>query len=65
MQCPRTDIGSPSLWWGKEKQIEFVNVPLMIGIGVSHNSWIPASEGNPVSCVWAGGNGNMFSALVG
>ena len=26
---------------------------------------IPTSEGNPVSCVQAGGNGNMFPALVG
>ena len=40
------------------------NVPLMIRNGVSHNSGIPASEDNPVSCVQAGGNGNKSSALA-
>ena len=42
-----------------------MNVPLMIGIGVSHNSRIPVSEDNPVSCVQAGGNGNMSFAMAG
>ena len=51
MQCPRTDIGSPGPWWGREEQTESANVPLMIGIGVSHNFGILASEENPVSCV--------------
>ena len=51
MQRFETDIGSPGPWWGKEEQTEFVNVPLMIGTEVSHNSRIPTSEGNPFSFV--------------
>ena len=50
---------------GKKEQTEYVNVPLMSGTGVSHNSGILTSEGNPVSCVQHGGNGNMFPTLVG
>ena len=65
MQRLRTDTGSPGLWWGREEQTESVNVPPMTGIEVSHNSRIPAFEGNPVSCVQASGNKNMSSALVG
>ena len=42
-----------------------MNVPLMTGTRVSHKFGIPASEGNLVSCVQAGGNGNMFLALAG
>ena len=48
-----------------------MNVPLMTEIGtktrtgVSHNPGIPTSKGNPISCVQAGGNRNMFSALDG
>ena len=48
-----------------------MNVPLMTGIGtgtgtgVSHNPGIPTSKGNLISCVQAGGNRNMFSALAG
>ena len=34
----------------------------MIGIEVSHNSRVPASEGNPVSSVSADDNDNMSSA---
>ena len=60
-----TDTGSLGLWWGKEEQTESVNVPLMNGTGVSHNYGIPTFEGNLVSCVQAGGNGNMFHALDG
>ena len=63
MQHHKTDTGSLIPWWGKEKQSEFVHVPLMIGTGVPHNSGIPTSEDNPVSCVQAGGKGNMSSAL--
>ena len=40
------------------------HVPLMIGIGVSHNHGIPAFEGNLVACVQADGNGNMSFALI-
>ena len=42
-----------------------MNVPLMTETMVSYNFGIPASEGNPISCVQAGDNSNMFSALVG
>ena len=65
MQCLGTDTGSLGPWWGREEQTDFVNVPLMTGIGVSHNSGIPFSKGNPVSCVQAGGNRNMSSTLIG
>ena len=65
MQRPRTDTGYPGPWWGREKQIDSVNVPLMIGTGVSHNSRILASKGNPVSCVQPGDNRNMSSTLAG
>ena len=50
---------------GKEEQIESVNVPLKTVTRVSHNSRILASEDNLISCVQAGGNGNMFPALAG
>ena len=63
MQRPRIDTGSPGPWWGKKEQTESVNVPLMTGTEVSHNSGILASEGNPVSCVQTGGNGKMFPSL--
>ena len=65
MQHPRTGIGSLGPWWGREEQTESVKVPLMTGTKVSHNSWIPASKGNLVSCVKAGGNRNIFSFLAG
>ena len=51
-------------WWGREEQTESVNLSLMIGTWVSHNSGIPVSKGNPVSCVQAGGNRNMSFALA-
>ena len=65
MQYPTTSTGSPGPWWGREEQTKSVNIPLMTGTEVSHNSGIPASEGNLVSCVQASGNRNMSSALVG
>ena len=65
MQRLGTDIGSLGPWWGREEQIESVHVLLMTGIGVSHNSRIPISKDNPVSCVQVVGNGNMFFALDG
>ena len=40
-----------------------VHVPLMIGTEVPHNPGIPASVGNPVSCVQAGGSDSMSFAL--
>ena len=57
-----TNIGSLG---PREEHTESVNVPLMTGTGVSHNSRILAFEGNPVSCVQACGNGNMSPALAG
>ena len=51
MQHPGTDTSSLSPWWGKGEQTESVQVPLMIGTRVSHNSGIPTSKDNPVSCV--------------
>ena len=51
MQRPGTDTGSPGPWWGRDEQIESVNVPLMTWTRLSDNSRIPTSEGNPVSCV--------------
>ena len=65
MQHLETDTGSPGPLWGKEEQTESMNVPLMIGTGMSHNFGIPTSKGNPVSCVQDGGNRNMSSALAG
>ena len=63
MQDPETDTGSPGPWWGKEEQTKSVHVPLMIGTRVSLNFGILASMDNTVSCVQAGGNGNMSSTL--
>ena len=40
-----------------------MHVPLMIGTEVSHNPGTPASVGNPVLCVQAGGSDSMSSAL--
>ena len=51
MQHPEINTCSLGPWWGKEEQT--TNVPLMIGTMVSHNSRIPASEENPISCVQA------------
>ena len=51
MERPGTDSGSLGPWWRREEQTESVKVPLMTGTGVSHNSGILASKGNPVSCV--------------
>ena len=61
---PGTDIVSFSPWWGREGQTESMNIPLMIGTGVSHNSGIITSKGNLVSCVQAGGNENMSFVLA-
>ena len=43
----------------------YVHVPLMIGTEVSYNPRILASIGNPISCIKAGGNDRMSSALSG
>ena len=51
-------------WHGREEQIASMHTPLMTRTMVSHNSRIPASKGNPVSSVQAGGIGNTLSDLV-
>ena len=43
----------------------FVHVPLITKTLVFRNFGIPASEGNPVSCVQAGDNGNTSSVPTG
>ena len=60
----RTDTGSPRPCWGKERQNVSVYVPLINGIEVSHNPGIPASLGNPFSCVQVVGNGNTSLVLA-
>ena len=65
MQHLRTDIDFPGPWRGKEEKIASVHAPLMNGTMVSYNSGIPASKGNPVSSVEAGGTRNTFSTLAG
>ena len=64
MQLLGTNIGFLGPLWGREEQTEFVNVPLITRTRVSHNSGIPAFDGNPVSCVQAGGNRTMSFALA-
>ena len=64
MQHLRIGTGSLGPWWGREEQIEFVNVPLMTGTRVSYYSRILASEGNPISCVQVGGNRNVSFGLA-
>ena len=65
MQHPETDIGFPGPCLGKEEQTWSVHVPLMIRSVMCHNSGIPASVDNPVSCAQAYGNGSMSSAPSG
>ena len=65
MQHLGTDIGSPDPFWGKEEQTTSAHVPPMIGTVMSHNSGIPTSVDNPVSCAQADGNGSMSSAPSG
>ena len=48
MQHPGTDTIFSSPWWGREEQTASVYVPMMIRTMVSHNSSIPAFDGNPV-----------------
>ena len=59
--CLRTDTGSLVLCWDKEEQIASVRVPLMPETMVPRNSRNLVSEGNSVSCVQAGDNGNTSS----
>ena len=64
MQHPGTDPGSFGPCWGNKEQTASVHALLMTGTVVSHNSWIPAFEGNPVLSVQAGGTGNTLSSLA-
>ena len=63
--CPRIDTGSSCPCLDKEEQIASVCVPLTLETVVSHNSGILVSEGNLVSHVQAGDNGNTSSTLTG
>ena len=63
MQHLETGTCSLSPYWGKEEHTMSVHVPLMTGTEVSHNSGIPAFEGDPASCVQADGSSNMSSVL--
>ena len=65
MQHPETDARPSSLHWGENEQTMSVPIPLMTGIGLSHNSVIPASMDNPVSYAQADGNSSMSSASSG
>ena len=65
MQHPRTDTGSSGPHWGKKEQTIFVHVPLMIGIVLSYNLRILASEGNPALYVQADGSNKISSVLSG
>ena len=61
MQHPVTDTGPSGLYWVEKEQIVSAPVPLMTGTTLSHNSGIPASMDNPVSCAQADDNGSMSS----
>ena len=65
MQHPEIDAGPFGPHWGEKEQTVYVPVPLMTGTAQSHNSRIPASMDNPVSCSQADANGSMSSALSG
>ena len=64
-QHPTTDIGSSDPIWDKEEQITSVRVLLTLETMVSRKFRIPVFEGNPVSCVQIGDNGNTSFALTG
>ena len=46
---------------GEKEQTVFAPIPLMTGTTLSHNSGIPTSVDNPVSCAQADDNDNMSS----
>ena len=60
MQHPGTDTAFPGPWQGREEQIASVQVPLMTGTVVSHNSGISAFEGDPIKSVQIGDTGNTL-----
>ena len=57
-----TNPSGPHL--GEKEQTVFAPVPLMTETALSHNSGIPASEGNPTSYVQAYGSNNKSSVLT-
>ena len=65
MKHPETDTGPSNPHWGEKEQIVSALVPLMTGTALSHNSGIPASMDNLVSCAQTDGNDNMSSTLSG
>ena len=65
MQHLETDTGPSGRHWGEKEQIVFATIPLMTETMLSHNSGIPASVDNLVSCAQADGNGSMSSTPSG
>ena len=65
MQHPETDTGPSGPHWDEKEQIVSTLVPLMTRTTLSHNSRIPASVDNLVSCAQADGNDSMSSAPFG
>ena len=65
MQHLETDNSPSGPHWGEKEQTMSAPVPLMTGTTLSHNSGIPTSVDNPVSCAQADGNGSMSSAQSG
>ena len=59
MEHPETDTGPSSPHWGEKEQTVSTPMPLMTGTALSHNSGIPASVDNPVSCSQVDGNDSM------
>ena len=61
MQHLETDTGPSGPHWGEKEQIMSAPTLLMIGTALSHNSGIPTSVDNPVSCAQADDNDSMSS----
>ena len=62
MQHLKTDTGPFGSHWGEKEQTVSTPISLMTGTMLSHDSRIPASVDNPVSCAQADGNDGMSSA---
>ena len=58
-----TETGSSDPYRGGKEQTMSAHVPLMIRTVMSHNSRIPASEGNLASYVQVGDSRNISSVL--
>ena len=59
MQYYTPETSPFGLSWGKKEQTVSVDTLLVLETVVSHNSGIPASEGNPFSHVQAAENGSI------